>query len=79
MDLVAVQLERLPGQPQRPGLPTPGPADHHRDAGAALGEVTDHGRLVLPSAGMAVQDLADDLGPDHRAALVARLVAPSTS
>ena len=68
-DLVAVQLERLPGQPQRPGLARPGPADHHRHPGAALGEVTDHGRLVLPGGGVAVQDLADHLGPDDGAAL----------
>ena len=69
-DLVAVQLEGLPGQPQRPGLARPGPPHHHRHPGAALGEVTDHGRLVLPGAGVAVQDLADDLRPHHGAALI---------
>ena len=68
-DLVAVQLEGLPGQPQRPGLARPGPPHHHRHPGAALGEVTDHGRLVLPGGGVAVQDLADDLRPDDGAAL----------
>ena len=68
-DLVAVQLEGLPGQPQRPGLARPGPPDHHRHPGAALGEVADHGRLVLPGGGVAVQDLADHLRPDHGAAL----------
>ena len=68
-DLVAVQLERLPGQPQRPGLARPGPPDHHRHPGAALGEVADHGRLVLPGGGVAVQDLADNLRPDDGAAL----------
>ena len=79
-DLVAVQLERLPGQPQRPGLARPGPPDHHRHPGAALGEVTDHGRLVLPGGGVAVQDLADHLRPDHGAALARPgSVAPSTS
>ena len=69
-DLVAGQLERLPGQPQRPGLARPGPPHHHRHPGAALGEVTDHGRLVLPGGGVPVQDLADHLGPDDGAALV---------
>ena len=68
-DLMAVQLEGLPGQPQRPGLAAAGPPDHHRHPVAALGEVTDHGRLVLPDAGVAVQDLADQLRPDDGAAL----------
>jgi hypothetical protein len=70
VDVVAVQLERLPGQPQRPGLAAARPADYHRDPSAALGEVADHGSLVLPGAGVAVEDLADQLGPDHGATLV---------
>ena len=69
-DLVAVQLEGLPGQPQGPGLARAGPSHHHRHAGPALGEVADHGRLVLPNAGVAVQDLADHFRPDHGAALI---------
>jgi hypothetical protein len=68
-DLGAVQLERLPGQPQRPGLAAAGPPDHHGHAGAALGEVANHGGLVLPSGGVPVQDLADDLRADDGAAL----------
>jgi hypothetical protein len=69
-DLVAVQLEGLPGQPQCPGLTRPGPPDHDGHASAALGEVAHHGRLVLPGAGMPVEDLTDHLGAHHGAALV---------
>jgi hypothetical protein len=35
-----------------------------------LGEVAHHRRLVLARAGVPVQDLADQLGPDHGAALI---------
>jgi hypothetical protein len=73
VDLVAVQLEGLPGEPQRPGLAAAGPPHHHRHPSAALGEVLDHGRLVLPDAGVAVQDLADQVGPDDGAALACPL------
>jgi hypothetical protein len=38
-----------------------------------LGEVADHGGLVLASRLMAVEDLADQLGAHHRAALVGAL------
>jgi hypothetical protein len=72
-DLVAVQLERLPGQPQRPGLARPSATDDDGDAGAALGQVADHGRLVLTGAAVAVQDLPDHLRPDGGAALVGSL------
>jgi hypothetical protein len=67
--MVAVQLEGLPGQSQRPGLAAAGPADDHGHAGAAAGEVAHHRRLVLPSAGVAVQDLTDNLRADDSAAL----------
>jgi hypothetical protein len=73
VDLVAGQLERLTGHPQRPRLAGPGPADDDGHAIPALGEVAEHRRLVLPDGGMAVQDLADDLGTDHRAALTGPL------
>jgi hypothetical protein len=66
---MAVQLEGLPGQSQRPGLAAAGPSHHDGHAGAALGEVPDHRRLVLPGRGVAVQDLADNLRPDDGAAL----------
>jgi hypothetical protein len=69
VDLVVGQLKRLPGQAQRPGLAAAGPADHHGDAIAALGEVADHRCLVLASGLVSVEDLADQLGPHHRAAL----------
>jgi hypothetical protein len=54
---------------QRPGLAAAGPADHDRDAGAALGQVADHGRLVLAGRGVAVQDLPENLRPDDGAVL----------
>jgi hypothetical protein len=69
-DLVAVQLERLPRHPKRPRLARPSPADHHRHAGAAPGQVADHCRLVLPDRPVAVEDLADRLRAHHGAALV---------
>jgi hypothetical protein len=68
-DLVAVQLERLPGQPQRPGLAGPRSTDYDGHAGAAAGEILDHGRLVLAGRGMPVEDLADHLRSDDGAAL----------
>jgi hypothetical protein len=60
--LVAVQLERLSGQPQRPGFTAASSADDDRDAGAALGEVADHLRpdqrtALLSAAGGAVHEL----------------------
>jgi hypothetical protein len=67
---VAVQLEGLPGQPQRPGLARSGPPHHHGDAGATLGQVPDHRGLIFPGCAVAVQDLADDLRLDDGAALV---------
>jgi hypothetical protein len=69
-DVVAGQLERLPRHAQRPGLARAGPANHQRHAGAALGEVAHHRRLVLASAGVPVEDLADQLRAHHRAALI---------
>ena len=66
---MAVQLEGLPGQPQRPGLPAAGPPHHHRHPVPALGQVPDHRHLVLPSGGVAVQDLTDNIWPDDGAAL----------
>jgi hypothetical protein len=73
VDLIALQFERLPGHPKCPGLPRPGPADHYGHASAALGQVADHGRLVVPDGRVAVQDLADELGTQDGAALVCPL------
>jgi hypothetical protein len=72
-DLVAVQLEGLPGQPERPGLAAARPADHHGHAGTAPAEVLDHRLLVLPGGGVPVQDLTDDIRPNDGAPLVGAL------
>ncbi|HEX8134399.1 MAG TPA: hypothetical protein VF880_13340, partial [Actinomycetes bacterium] len=72
-DLEAGQLERLPRHPQRPRLAAAGPPDHQCHAIPALGEVTDHRRLVVPGGRMPVQDLTDHLGADDGAALAGPL------
>jgi hypothetical protein len=69
VDLVAGQLERLPCHVQRPGLAGAGPANDERHAIPAAAHVVDHGGLVVPDGGVAVEDLADDLGAHHGAAL----------
>src|SRR6266536_3161477 len=56
-DLVAVQLERLTGQPQRPRLAGARAAHHQRDARAGLAHVAHHRLLVRPAGGVALQHL----------------------
>ena len=62
---VAVQLPGMPGHPQGEGLASPGPADDHRDAGAALADVVDHRPLVVAGGGVGGQGGPDAVAGHH--------------
>src|SRR6266542_1724456 len=50
-----LKLPGVAGDPQRVGLAGAWLTDHHRDAGAALGDVADHGGLVVADGGVGPQ------------------------